>query len=112
MDRSRALTAAAGPAALEATVLLVALSFRGGRAAPLAGAVLVAKHGFCWGLLRRGPARSRPWLLDEGAALLAAIAGARVPGVLRLAVGAPAGGTLVLLPRSAPLFPSPSLPHR
>lgn len=112
MARERTLTAAAGLAALEATVLLVALSFRGGRAAPLAGAVLVAKYGFCWGLLRRGAGSFLALLLYEGAALLAAAVASDVGTALRVVVAVLAVGTLVLLARSSPLFPSPTLPSR
>jgi hypothetical protein len=111
VGRERALTAAAGLAALEATVLLVALSFRGGRAAPLAGLILVAKYGFCWGVTRRGAGSFLALLLYEAAALLAAVR-ADVPIALRVAVATLAVGTLVLLVRSAPLFPSPTLPNR
>lgn len=107
----RVLTAAAGLAALEATVLLVALVFRGGRAAPLAGAVLVLKYAFCWGVTRRSAGSFLALLLYEGAALVAAVR-ADVPIVLRVAVAALAVGTLVLLVRSARLFPSPTPPTR
>jgi hypothetical protein len=110
--RERALTAGAGLAALEATVLLAALLFRGGRAAPLAGIVLVAKYAFCWGALRRGAGSFLALLLYEGAALLAAAAATDVAVGLRVVVALLAVGTLVLLVRSAPLFPSPSLPSR
>lgn len=111
MDRERALTAAAGLAALEATVLLVVLVFRGGRGAFVAALFLVAKYGFCVGVLRRGAGSFLALLLYEAAALLIAVTG-DVVLALRVVVALLALATVALLARSAPLFPSPSLPGR
>lgn len=111
MDRERALTAAAGLAALEATLLLVVLVFRGGRGALVAAVFLVAKYGFCLGLLRRGAGSFFALLLYEAAALVVALTG-DVALALRLAVAGLAVATVALMARSAPLFPSPSLPGR
>jgi hypothetical protein len=111
-ERAWTLPAAAGLAAVEATVAIAVLLYHGRLAAGVFIVVLVAKYPICWALLRRQAWAFIALLFWE---LTVAAAALWAPGtvlVLRLVELASAAGVLGLLFASLHLFPSAQLPRR
>ena len=103
------LSTAAGLAAAEALVLMaVAL---GRSVAPVTNFWLALKLVFCFRVVRLRPGAFLALLLYEGGTVLFALAGTGAALAVRLPLAASAVAVLVLLGRSAHLFPSPTLPR-
>ena len=107
-DTSWTLTAAAALAAAEAVVLVVLAVGRD--VSPPAIFFLGLKLVFCALVVRRRPGAFLALLLYEGFTVLVALVGTASLFV-RLPLAASAAAVLVLLGRSAHLFPSPTLPR-
>lgn len=112
MDRAeRALRLATALAAIEATGLVVSVLARDGGRRPLLALALALKYPLCALARRRSPGAFLGLLLWELVGGFVALTAPGVPLAARLAVGAVAASVLVLLARSAKLFPSPRLPE-
>jgi hypothetical protein len=109
--RDWVLKLAAGAAAAEALVLIVALGFSGAPLAPYIIGVLLLKLPFCWLVLHRRPGALLCLLLWEVGGMLAALK-AEPTAALRLGEGAVAAVVFALLLASVPLFPPVRLPDR
>ena len=109
--REWTLPAAAGLAALEATILITVLAFGSYRAAPLLIFFLAIKYLFCWGLLRQRPGAWMAIMLWELTGLVAALAKPGIPLFERLIEAAMAATCVGLLAAASALFPPPKLPR-
>ena len=108
-DATWTLTAAAALAAAEGVVLLVVAAVRD--VPVLAVLFLALKLVFCAGVLRRRPGAFLALLLYEAFTVLFAVIGGAVHVAVRVPLAVSAAAVLVLLGRSAHLFPSPTLPR-
>lgn len=112
MTAERALRLATGLAAAEATGLIVVVLVRNGGRTPLLALALALKYPLCVGARRLAPGGFLGLLLWEVVGGFLALVAPGVPLLLRLGEALVAGAVVVLLARSAKLFPSPRLPER
>jgi len=110
-DRDWTLPVAAALGALEATVAIAAILFRGHRSAGALVVFLAVKYPLCWWLLRRRAAAWFAMLLWEGTVVFAVVFAPRIAIGFRLVEGGLAAAVIGLLAMSARLFPSPELPR-
>lgn len=108
--REWSLSAAAGLAALESTVLIAVITLGSYRAAPLLIGFLALKYVFIWGLLRRRPGAWLALFLFEGTTAFAAVAKPGLPMYERALEETVSLGCIVLLAAAAALFPTPKIP--
>jgi hypothetical protein len=109
----RSLRLAVGLVAAEALVEAVVVAGRSELTPGLrVGLVLciALKWVFGWRVLRLGPGAMLGLLLLQGTTVVAAFGAVDAPLVARLALGAVASTSLVLLSSSLHAFPSPTLP--
>ena len=111
-ERAWTLPAAAGLAALEVTVTISVLLYGSRLGRPLFLVVLVLKYPICWMLLRRQAWAFLAVLLWEFTVAFAAVFAPGVPLVLRGVELCFAASVVVLLFKSAHLFPRAQLPRR
>ena len=111
-ERAWTLPAAAGLAAVEATVAIAVLLYGGRLAAGLFAAFLSVKYLVCWMLLRRQAWAFFALLLWEFTVTFAAVWAPRMPLALRFVELGLAVAVVALLLASAHLFPSAQLPRR
>jgi len=111
-EREWTLPAAAGLAAVEATVAIAVLLFNGRTAAGVFILVLVTKYPVCWMLLRRQAWAWLALMLWELTVAFAAVVAPRIPLALRLVQLAFAATVVALLVLSTHLFPRAQLPRR
>ena len=112
MTGDRSLRLAAGLAAAETVVLIAVVMLRSGARTPLLVAALAVKLPFCVLVRHRSPGAFLGLLLWEAAAVFGALLAWSGPLLLRAAALAVSLTVIVLLTRSAHLFPSPRLPER
>ncbi len=110
--REWTLAAAAGLAALEATVLISVIALGSYPSGPLLIAFLALKYGFCWALLQRRAGAWMALMLWEASGAVAALARPGLPMPERLIELSVCIGCMVLLGLATPLFPSPRMPPR
>jgi len=106
------LRMAAALAAVETTVLIVAVLIQGGVRAPLVVAALAVKYPFCLLAVRRGPGAFMGLLLWEVGGACAALAGKGWPTELRVIELLVALTVIAFLIHSFRLFPPVELPPR
>jgi hypothetical protein len=111
-ERAWTLPAAAGLAALEATVAIAVLLYGRHLAAGVFVVVLAVKYPICWMLLRRQAWAFLALLFWEFTVAFAAVWAPRVPLALRAVELAFAAAVLALLFASTHLFPRAQLPRR
>jgi hypothetical protein len=111
-EQAWTLPAAAGLAAVEATVAIAVLLYSGRLAAGVFIVVLATKYPICWMLLRRQAWAFLAVLLWEFTVGFAAVWAPRVPLALRIIEIAFAASVVVLLFASVHLFPRAQLPRR
>ena len=111
-ERAWTLPAAAGLAALEATVTIAVLLYRNELARGLYIVVLALKYPVCWLLLRRQAWAFLTLLLWEFTVGFAAAFAPHIPLPLRGVELAFAASVIGLLFASAHLFPRAQLPRR
>jgi hypothetical protein len=108
----RSLRLATGLAAAEATGLIVVVLVRNGGRTPLLALALALKYPLCIGARRLAPGGFLGLLLWEVVGGFLAVVAPGVPLLLRIGEAVVAATVVVLLARSAKLFPSPRLPER
>ena len=111
-ERAWTLPAAAGLAAVEATVAIAVLLYSHHRGPAVFVTFLAAKYPICWVVLRRQPWAFFALLLWEFTVGFAAMWAPRIPLALRAVELGMAAGVIGLLFASAHLFPSAQLPRR
>ncbi|MBV8159329.1 MAG: hypothetical protein JO265_00240 [Acidimicrobiia bacterium] len=111
-QRAWTLPAAAGLAALEATVTISVLLYGSHLGRPLFLVVLALKYPICWMLLRRQAWAFLALLLWEFTVAFAAVFAPRIALPLRFVELGFAASVAVLLVTSAHLFPRAQLPRR
>jgi hypothetical protein len=111
-ERAWTLPAAAGLAAVEATVAIAVLLYHGHFAAGMFIVVLAAKYPICWALLRRQAWAFIALMFWELTVMAAALWAPGTAFVLRVLELSSAAGVLGLLFASLHLFPSAQLPRR
>jgi hypothetical protein len=111
-ERAWTLPAAAGLAALEATVTIAVLLYHGHLGRGILIAVLALKYPICWMLLRRQAWAFLALLLWEFTVGFAAALGPRIALALRFVELGFAASVIALLFASAHLFPRAQLPRR
>jgi hypothetical protein len=111
-ERAWTLPAAAGLAALEVTVTIAVLLYRGQFGKGIFIAVLAVKYPICWMALRRQAWAFLSLLLWEFTVAFTAVIAPGVPLALRVVQLAFAASVVALLFASAHLFPRAQLPRR
>jgi hypothetical protein len=111
-ERGWTLPAAAGLAAVEATVVIAVILYRGHTTFGAYILLLALKYPICWLLVRRQAWAAMFLLLWEPTIAAAALFAPRIPLALRLVEVSFAGAVVGLLLASLHLFPSPELPRR
>jgi hypothetical protein len=112
MERGWTLPAAAGLAAVETTVVIAVILYRGHRSFGFYILLLAVKYPICWLLVRRQAWAALTLLLWEPTIAAAAVFAPRIPLALRFVEVSFAAAVLALLVASLHLFPSPELPQR
>lgn len=109
-ERVWVLKAAAGMAAAEALVLIVALGFSGAPLAPYVIGAMLLKLPFCWLVLHRRPGALLGLLVWEVGGMLAAL-NAEGHEEMRFLIAVTSAVVFCLLLAAVPLFPSVKLPE-
>jgi hypothetical protein len=112
MTADRSLRLATGLAAAEATGLIIVVLVRNGGRTPLLALALALKYPLCIAARRLAAGGFLGLLLWETVGGFLALVAPGVPLLLRSGEVLVAGAVVVLLARSAKLFPSPRLPER
>ena len=111
-ERAWTLPAAAGLAAVEATVAIAVLLYAGHKGPAVFVTFLALKYPICWMLMRRQPWAFFALLLWEFTVVFAALFAPRIPLGLRAVELAMAATVIGLVFASTHLFPRVELPRR